>query len=496
MNSARRVIAIAGLALAVLGGVGWAQDEEFARRQYESGLAFLRDQKFAEALKDFQSVVDAYPNSRVASAALLQIATYQLDTAGDVAAAQVAIDTIQKKYATSESAPMALVMAGRVVIAKGRTPAEVETALASYERVSRLFPGADAVPAAVYQAAEALRLVHREDEAALRYRQVSTDYPQSAWAPRALLGEARCLVITGKPLRAMELLQRVRQRFGATPEAVTAVSWNTILYRLYLRAPSQPPYAYSGRAIAGTAGKIKDIEMLAVDPHGTVLAATRSAIIPFDPLGKPLPLISANECRGVTFDRAGRPVVFHRGGVLMPGGASVLLAVPKPDGSLRAFDEIPAGVQTSLGDLLVADKNAKTIVRFAAGGRYLGSYATLLPARMVIDDTDRVIALDQDDSVAILEADGRLRVKIPARGQGYTFDRPLDVSVDAFGHVYVLDRGQVFVFTNQLQPRLLSSFSVPAKMPGNFRKAKCFGLDGAARLYIYDDDAEKIQVYQ
>jgi TolA-binding protein len=54
-----------------------AQDaamEEFARRQYESGLSFFRERKFAEALKDFQAVVDQYPGSRVADAALLRIA--------------------------------------------------------------------------------------------------------------------------------------------------------------------------------------------------------------------------------------------------------------------------------------------------------------------------------------------------------------------------------------------------------------------------------------
>jgi TolA-binding protein len=67
-----------GLVLACAAAV-FAQDpasEDFARRQYESGLSFLREQKFVEALKDFQAVVDAYPASRVADAALLRIAEY------------------------------------------------------------------------------------------------------------------------------------------------------------------------------------------------------------------------------------------------------------------------------------------------------------------------------------------------------------------------------------------------------------------------------------
>ena len=54
----------------------------------------------------------------------------------------------------------------------------------------------------------------------------------------------------------------------------------------------------------------------------------------------------------------------------------------------------------------------------------------------------------------------------------------------------------MFVFTQADQPRLITAFSIPAKSPGYFRKAVCFALDAAGRLYIYDDDAERVQVYQ
>jgi hypothetical protein len=62
----------------------------------------------------------------------------------------------------------------------------------------------------------------------------------------------------------------------------------------------------------------------------------------------------------------------------------------------------------------------------------------------------------------------------------------------------VLDRNKatVFVFAQSPQPRLLTAFTVPPKSPGAFRRAVCFALDSAGRLYIYDGDVEKIQVYQ
>ena len=48
--------------------------EEVARRQFASGLEFLKAGRHDEALKDFQTVVESYPATSVADDALLAIA--------------------------------------------------------------------------------------------------------------------------------------------------------------------------------------------------------------------------------------------------------------------------------------------------------------------------------------------------------------------------------------------------------------------------------------
>src|SRR5262245_65422794 len=99
-------------------------NEEFARRQFDSGMSFLQNHRYAEALKDLQAVVDSFAASTIAPTALLQIAQYQLEVARDVAATQTAIDRLLKDYANSDSAPMAHVLSGRLAMMKGRTPAD------------------------------------------------------------------------------------------------------------------------------------------------------------------------------------------------------------------------------------------------------------------------------------------------------------------------------------------------------------------------------------
>lgn len=475
-----------------------ASSDEFAARQYESGLAFLREQKFGEALRDFQTVVDNYPASRVADAALLQIALYHLDRARDLAAAQTAIDALLKKYPTSESAPMGHVLAGRLLTARSRAKADIDAALSNFERVPRLYPGSDAVPAAHYQAAETMRLTHEDGEAIQRYRLVSIDFPRSIWAARALMGEARCLVNTGKPVQAMELLQRVRQRFPGTPEAASALAWNTTLYRLYVRPPAQPAYQFSNRTLVGRNGKLEDIDVVRVDPRGTIFAAGDTVVVPFDASGRMQPAASLTKPVAIAFDRAGEPLFVLKAG-LLSGRKAYGLSVPKQDGSPRLLEDVTAGVVSSFGDLLLADKDTKAIGKFSLTGNYAGPFAPVNCLRLALDDTDRIAALEQEGgAIALLEGDGRVRAKIPARGQGYEFDKVVDIAFDVFGHLYVLDRGlgAVHVFLVQQQPRLVTTFTAAGSAAGALKKGRAFGLDAAARLYVYDEDAKRIQIYQ
>ena len=134
-----RIVFVLVAALGVSAGAQ-QNNEEFARRQYESGLSFLQNHRYTEALKDLQAVVDSFATSSVADNALLQIAQYQLENARDLEASQGAVDKLLKDYPDTDSAPMAHVLSGRIAFTKGRTAADLDAALASFERAPP-FPG-------------------------------------------------------------------------------------------------------------------------------------------------------------------------------------------------------------------------------------------------------------------------------------------------------------------------------------------------------------------
>jgi TolA-binding protein len=481
---------VAALSLGV--GVGAQNPEEFARRQYDSGMSFLQNGRFAEALKDFQVVVDSFGQSAVADDALMQIGLYQLDVAHDLVAAQSAADRLLKDYPNSDSAPMAYIIGGRLTVAKGRTPANVDTALASFERVPRLFPGSDAVAAARYYAGDTLRLARRVDEALDRFRRVSMEYPRSIWSARADLALASTLVNLDRAPQAFTRLQRVRQQFPNTPEAAIALQYNTILYRLYIRPPSQPPFAFSGRYVGAEGSRFNDVRGVSVDESGRILLGHGQGVAVFDEQGALQRSIAADDPSTFFVEQRNRVVVVRRDLMVPDGGQPVQFAVPQPGRLPRPIEDIPAVVALSNGDRLVSHKDQKTVVRFSPQGKYVGTFLPTTNAeRMARNEVDDVAVYDRDTrTVVVADRDGRPLAKLPLKGTNYQINEVRDLAFDRLGHLYVLDGGKPTIYVFGPRNRLVTALT------GSLQRPRAFAVDASGRLLVFDEGARRIQVFQ
>lgn len=490
------MVVIAAMATTLGAQPATQRDEEFARRQYESGLSFMRDAQYSEALKDFQAVVDSFPTSSVADDALLQMALYHLEVSDDPEAAQQAVDTLLKEYPDADATPMGYVLVGRLAMARGRGAAEVDSALASFERVPRLFPGTDAVPAAVFHAGDALRIARRPDEALDRFRRVAMEYPRSIWAARATLAAGVSLVQSNRAPRAFEEFQRIRQQFPGSPEAATALDYNTILYRFYVRAPHQPPYAFTGRFIGAESARFRDVVGVSIDGRGGVYLGHRNAVDVFDATGAAVRSMAANQPSSFFLDDRGRIVIARRELIVTEGGGTASITVTAANRP-RAVDDIPSAVQLSTGDLIVADRRGRNVIRASPDGAYLGPFSGTNAERLARNQLDDVAIIDRDArSVVVLDRDGKALSRFPQRGTGYEFDRPVDVAFDPLGHLYVLDRGRASVFVFGPGNRLIATVTVPQREPGGFQRPNAFAIDTAGRLFVFDESVQRIRVYQ
>lgn len=504
--------------------VAQSADEDVARRQLESGRAFLRQGNYTEALKDFRAVADTHASSSVADAALLEIAKYYFEIAEDYPAASTAVDDILKKYATSTSAPDAYVLAGRLALAHSRQPADLEAAVANFDRVIRLFPASRAVPNALELLGETSGYAGKLDDALSYFGRVESEYSTTMAAADAYLAESRVLVARGDPTAAMEELQQVRNRWPSSAQAATALARTTVLYRLYVRGHGGgAAYALAPDTVGPA--KIENFVDLAITSKGALYLATETGVTTVLPPDAPKPP-AATRPRALVVDAAGNLAVLEPGMLHPATGDPFSFPVLRSNGVLEALSKATAAGQLSNGDWVVADENEKFLHRYSRVGKYGNVFSTSRLSKFAINSMDEIAGLDRDQkAITLLDATGKAVGHVPFKGAGYELQNPEDLAYDAFGHLYVLDHTALVIFspfppaadssapkppgstapTAPTTPtttdrnaayRLLTVYTEPDKSPGSFRKATAFAIDRTGTVYLYDDRVQRILVYR
>lgn len=492
-----RIVLAVVAALGVSAGAQQNNNEEFARRQFDSGMSFLQNHRYTEALKDLQAVVDSFAASSVADNALLQIAQHQLETAHDLEAAQAAVDKLLKDYPDTDSAPMAHVLAGRIAMTKGRTPADLDAALASFERVPRLFPGNDAVAAAGFYAGEALREFRRDADALDRYRRVTMEYPRSIWASRAAVSAGYCLIQQDKPAQALQEFQRARQLFPSSPAAAEALNLNTIAYRLYIRNPTQPAFSFANKVIGPEKSELRDVVGIQFDSTGQLLLGHRNGVTIFKPDGSIASSTTAADATAFFIDEQERLVVARNGSLVTARADSIQFMGPGSDNQMRAVEEIPAALPNEKGERLISNVKQRNVIRALPNGKFVSVFAQGQVTRMAKNWLGDIAMLDRSSkSIAIADRDGKAVSKIPQKGTGYELDEPQDLAFDALGHLYVLERGKGSILVFGPKNRLIATLTIPNNAPGALTRGEALGVDAAGRLYVFDERSRRIQVYQ
>lgn len=506
MSAARPVtLALtAGALLLLAASAGHPQGgtaEEWALRQYQTALSFFADGKYTEALRDFEAVYKSFPQSTVADDALVAIATYQLDRGGDLDNAQWAIDALFKTYNGSDATPFGHVAAGRLKLARARSAADIESALAEFERVPKRFPTGEAVPAAEVHRAAALHRRHQDAEALAAYRDVVLAYSGSIWAARAHLGSAASFVALGQPLNALRESNVVRLRFPGTDEAARALRLNTLLARLYTRKPS-PAYRSTARPI----GKLREVAALGIGPDDTLSIVSGGQRLTLN-AKRELVLLNSPPIDTLLVDPWGRVVTVGDRVVHVTDTDSFALEVPKPlpknvsrlstDVKQEFWSVDPMALAAAPDEILAYDPGRAGIVRFSRRGQYLGTAAIRGRADVMIpNEAGNLLVLDrQQKQVAVLDCEWQVLSSIPARGAGYEMKDPVAIAGDVVGHIYVLDRDLPGVFVFRQGGQLVATFVAPEKTDAALRDPRALVVDSLGRLLVYDRGRQLIVTY-
>jgi hypothetical protein len=369
------------------------------------------------------------------------------------------------------------------------TTAQVDDALAQFQRVQRLYPRSDWVPRAMHAAGQAERKVGRLAEAVELQRRVSMEYPSSEAAPAAQFEIGHLLGLQGEPLRAMEEYQAVRNRFPDSRWAERAIERITGLYRF---GDGEPRFSRDRSFSLASAGDLlRDVRAILMDGEDRVWLAsdkTRS-VAPFGADGRLGASYSARDLKGLSLDPGGELVIAARTAVRF--GPRQIQTFQIPGEKPEQLERITAALVLPGGDVLVADEKRKAVERFDASYGYVGPFPDTRErevTRLTRDLEGGIVMLDEKaKAIQVYSATGKEIRSIPFRGAGYQLDQPRDVAVDPALRSYVADEKSATIVVFGPDGALLGSFG-----RGDLRKPVALTLEPSGAVLVYDDAERQV----
>jgi TolA-binding protein len=488
-GAAALVILVSGLSSAA------QAPSDLARQHLESGIQFYEQQRYNQALNDFQIIVSSMATSEFADDALLRIGRYYLDVEENFTKAKENLDTILRSYPTSDSAPGAYYYLGEVIYRSDRTGRTLDDALANYQRVF-LYPDNPWIPAALYSTGAALERQGKFQEAVDAYFTVIVDHPRSEWTGGARLGVGRSFVRQGDPAEAMVQFQEARNTLPDGKEAESALDWLTLLFRLYGTRMLGQSVTFRRDAAFNPVlkDKLNDVVAVRASSGGIhVLDRDKKRVMTFDRQGKVTGTQQAVEPYGLFVDPRGDLVVANERAVTVEG-KPVTFAVPSDKGP-KPLEKIRWAVRDRLGDIYVYDENEKKLLRFNPSGDLLGPFPDSTPReilRVEMDPVGNLLLLDKRDrDVTVLSPEGRAVARIQtAKGQ-WALKKAVDIAVDPAGYLYVLDEqeAKIAVFDASYQ---FVTLLTQQNLSGALSKPVTLDVDASGDLYVFDDKEKAV----
>jgi TolA-binding protein len=488
--------AFAVLGIAVASAAGAQAPSDLARQHLESGIQFYEQQRYNQALNDFQIIVTSMAATEYADDALLRIGRYYLDVEEDFTRAKDNFDTVLKSYPTGDAAPGAYYYLGEVIFRSDRAGKTLDDALANYQRVF-LYPDNPWIPAALYGTGRALERQGKFEDAVDAYFQVIVDHPRSEWAAGARLGVGRSFVRQGDPMEAMAQFQEVRNGHPETREAESALDWLTLLFRFY--GTKMLGQGVSFRRDSGfnpvLRDKLEDVVAVRVSASGIhVLERDKKRIMTFDRSGKLSGSQQAVEPYGLFVDPRGELVVANDRAVVVEG-KPVTFAVPSEKGP-KPLEKIRMAVRDRLGDIYVYDEDQKKLLRYSGGTDLAGPFPDANPRELLTIDMDAVgnlVLLDKRDrDVSVFGPEGRLVARIQTQKGEWGLKKAVDVAIDPAGYLYVLDEEEAKIAVFDAAYQFVTLLTQQNLGPSALTKPTTLDVDAWGDLYVYDEKEKAI----
>ncbi|RMH15261.1 MAG: hypothetical protein D6696_21190 [Acidobacteria bacterium] len=476
--------------LLVLCAPATAQDEA-VENLYREGQRLARSDP-AAALREYQLLVDQFPDHPLAPAALLRMVEI-FEQQGDERRRDLKLKQLLDGYGRSPEAARGYLIESAIRRRQARTPEDLEQVRAMLRRVPLLFdrdafPRLPARAEARVAAGEISRALDDPASAAADFLLVIEDEPPSAVTKRAQRLLAETLIDRDQWLPASEILQRLldepaADEAPAEEERGRAGRLLTLLHRRLVRPLAGEPFWAGTRAFAQGL-QLKSASGVAAHEDGRLVVTDDGlpVIAVVAPSGE---VEMRTDLRGLgrpLWD-GDRPGALAGDAVLRPfGGPTTKFKAPAKDATLKGLVAVERGL---LGDRYVVARSQTGVLRYSSARR-----STELLAAGRPEFTD--LARDGRGRIYALDRRGRKvqRIGLDRRPEGTVasgeWKRAEALAVDRLGFVFVLDRGNRQVLAYDPAGRLLATAGPQLDGGLELRAPVDLAVDGSGRVFVAD----------
>ncbi len=479
-------------------------DDDLAKRTLANAEQLLREGKVEQALKDFEQVTKAWPDSAVADDSLYRMGSYYypVDTfeglggasQGALTKAKDLLARIPAKYPREDHAPRALLKLGLIAMDPVNPGRNLDEAYASFIGIVNIYPSSDAVDRALLGAGYADLLAGRADQAIATFERIVEEFAGSPVCEDARFWMAEAFARQGSYVRSMEELQAVRSRFPEGRLSGRALDRLSMIYKTKFEpglrrqlfaldgdyAPQLDPNGIRGAVAIAVDDESRvhvlyhKTGMIARLAHGGKLTSTGQPLaggvaISLDPKG--VEVLAAR-----TAFRAGTHLVHaqrqERGGLKPITGLA--RAVRMPDASIALLD-------TERSEILLFKGDALNI-----GVLYRDPAERVRLAGLALGAAGKLYTIDQRQGRILEIGPGGAAREIALQEEG-TRRELADMAADDLGTLYLLDARNDSLLVVTTEGKILQEIASTPGAAGEFAYASAIAAGPRGEIYLYDD---------
>jgi tetratricopeptide (TPR) repeat protein len=467
-------------------------DDNLAMKKYQSGMAFYKEGKYEEAMKDLDGVIEKFPSTNWAALSLFQKGVYYKDVALNTEDAKKNFERLAQDFPHHKKAPLALLNVGAIQLLSSDDTTSLNDPLATFERIIRIYPWSENTAEAAYKAAGIYFRIGNIQKAMDKIKLIDDRFSSSSFYGDAVLLKAIIFIADSEYMEAAKQLQELSSNLKGSIQAVKAKKYLNAIQRLKLDTGYK--YKVDSTFKLDASQSIASPQRMYLDDKEQILVfdSESKTVYIFDDKGAFVDT-QASTVEAIAFYQGinSKNIFVDAEGNIEIDGQSIPLTFSDGDQSRPVIKPRELCVN-DFGNLFVVSRKGDHIFRYDAGAAFrnrVSKYEFENIKCLELDNFSRLYVIDDSfEGILIFNLTGLEAGRIPGETKNYKMKEPVKIKFDKFNHMFIFDKdlNAFLVFDND------RNFIKQIPVPSPVEDVIDFAVSDSAEIFVLDEDQKTV----